>query len=561
MSKTKFLLLTLFVLIFVGACGANKQEKELSVFIDNYVQKFEPLEEQFNQAYWDAAQTGNKEKFAEQAATELKIRQLSSNPQEFAFLKRYFLTMKNQIHDPKLSRQLTKLYYTYLPNQIDPKLLERTVQLNNKIQETFNSYRGTIDGNAVTMSDIYTIMTTEKNTPKREFAWKASKQVGNVIVADLKNLVKLRNEAARNAGFDNFHTMSIVTGEQNIDELNSMFAELDKLTAEPFAKMKAEMDQILAKSYGIEVSQLRPWHYHDPFFQRVPLVYEVDLDRFYAKTDVKEITQRYYDGVGLTVDDILAASDLYDRPGKYPHAFGMGMDRKGHARVLANIQNTERWMETLLHEVGHALYSKYHDTNEPYLLREPAHSFTTEAVAMFFGRLSQNAYFIKDMTGISSDEAAKLDTVTRKYQRFQQVLFVRWVLVMFNFEKQLYANPDQDLDNLWWDLVEKYQLVKRPPGPVDAGWASKLHFVSAPCYYHNYMMGELLASQWHHNFVYNIFGLKTDKGVSYVGDKRIGQFFRREVFGPGAVYTWNDMIKRCTGENLNSKYFVEQFVK
>ena len=154
-----------------------------------------------------------------------------------------------------------------------------------------------------------------------------------------------------------------------------------------------------------------------------------------------------------------------------------------------------------------------------------------------------------------------MDIVTRKYQRFQQLLFARWVLVMYNFEKQLYANPDQDLNNLWWDLVEKYQLVKRPPGPVDAGWASKLHFVVAPCYYHNYMLGEFLASQWHHYFVYKIFGLKTDKGVSYVGDKRIGQFFREKVFGPGAVYNWNEMIKRSTGEILTPKYFVEQFVR
>jgi peptidyl-dipeptidase A len=87
--------------------------------------------------------------------------------------------------------------------------------------------------------------------------------------------------------------------------------------------------------------------------------------------------------------------------------------------------------------------------------------------------------------------------------RFQQLLFSRWAMVTYSFEKQLYANPDQDLNNLWWELVEKYELIKRPPGPVDAGWASKLHFTTAPCYYHNYMLGELLASQLHHHIVYS----------------------------------------------------------
>ncbi len=551
--------MVLSILIFLAGCAQNQQEKKLAGFIKDYADKFQPLEEQYNQVYWDAAATGKKEKFEEQANLELKMRQLASDPNGFAFLKK--MKESGQIKDARLVRQLDKLYYAYLPNQIDPKLLAQTVELNNKIQETYNSYRGTIDGNAVTMSDIYTILTTEGNTSKRELAWKASKQVGNVIVGDLIKLVKLRNEAAKKLGFDNYHTMMIVTGEQDTAELDKIFNELDELSKEPFAKMKAEIDELLAKSYGIGVSELQPWHYHDPFFQRVPLLYDIDLDKYYAKADVKEIVRKYYDGIGLPVDDILAASDLYDRPGKYPHAFGGAIDRKGHARVLANLQNTDRWMETMLHETGHALYSKYHDTNEPYLLREPAHNFTTEAAAMFFDRLSENAYFMKEMLSLPDSQMEKMDTSCRKYQQFGKLLLARWVLVMYNFEKQLYANPDQDLNNLWWDLVEKYQFVKRPPGPADAGWASKLHFVIAPCYYHNYMLGELLASQWHHYLVYKVFGLKSDKGVSFVGDKRIGRFFRKQVFAPGAVYSWNEMIKRSTGEYLTPEYFVEQYVK
>jgi peptidyl-dipeptidase A len=130
---------------------------------------------------------------------------------------------------------------------------------------------------------------------------------------------------------------------------------------------------------------------------------------------------------------------------------------------------------------------------------------------------------------------------------------------MYHFEKALYANPDQDLNNLWWGLVEKYQFVKRPPGPADAGWASKLHFTTAPCYYHNYMLGELLASQLHHYIVYNVFKLDCDKDVSYVGDKRLGRYLRKNIFAPGARYPWNEMITRATGKPLNPSYFVEQF--
>jgi peptidyl-dipeptidase A len=553
-------MVTLFVLaLFLCGCGNNATEKQLEQFIDIHVAKVEPLSTQANLAYWDASTTGKPEDYERVNKLQLEKRQIYNNPQEFAFLKE--TKESGQVANIRLARQLDKLYYAYLRNQIEPELLEKLVDADNNIQEKYNIFRGTIDGKKVTMSDIYTILTTEMDSHKRELAWRASKQVGDVISNDLIELVKLRNTAARKVGFDNYHTLSIVTGEQSVEELDRIFDELSELTGEPFAQLKKELDRILADGYGIAPEDLMPWHYHDPFFQRTPLVYDLDLDIYYKDRDVKDLAQRYYAGIDLPVDDILTRSDLYDREGKYPHAFSFEADRDGDVRILCNLQNTERWMETILHELGHAVYSKYHDRKEPWLLREPAHSFTTEAIAMFFGRLSRNAAWMQQMLGLSEPQRAKIERVSEKYLRFQQVLFARWAMVMYNFEKQLYADPDQDLNTLWWDLVEKYQFIKRPGGPVDAGWASKLHFTTAPCYYHNYMMGELLASQLHNHIVQKVLMLKSDENVSYVGHREVGNFIREKVLRPGAVYHWNEMIRRATGEPLTPKYFVEQFVR
>ena len=546
------------VIIIVSGCRVASEREQAKAFINKNVEKVEPLSTKVGLVYWDSATTGKPEKFEELEQYQLEIRKIYSDPNDFATVKS--LRESGNIKDRRLERQLDKLYLAYLQNQIDPELMKRLVELDTQVQQTYNNYRGTIDGNEVTMSDIYTIMTTEKDCEKREAAWRASKQVGNIIIDDFLKLVRLRNEAAKSLGFDNYHTMMMYTNEQSTEEIDEIFDKLEVLTREPFRKLKPEFDRVLAESYGISPDELMPWHYHDPFFQRTPLVYELDLDSYYKGRDIEELTRKYYASVDLPVDDILARSDLYDREGKYPHAFGHDVDRNGDVRVLANLQDTERWMETLLHEVGHAIYSKYHDRSEPWLLREPAHSFTTEAIAMFFGRLSRNPAWMQEMLGLSDEERAKIEKVSTKYLQFQQILVARWVMVMYSFEKQLYADPDQDLDNLWWDLVEKYQFVKRPPGPADAGWASKLHFTTAPCYYHNYLLGELLASQLHHYIVHNIFGLDSDKGLSYVGDKRLGRYLKENIFAPGALYQWNEMITRATGEPLNPNYFVEQFV-
>ena len=539
--------------------AATAKENELKKFIDEHVEKIKPLEKQANLAWWDAAVTGDPKAYDRSSEMQLQIRRVYSDPKDFAFLKE--VRQSKQVKDPLLARQLTVLYNAYLANQIEPELLKQIVELGTQIEKNFSTFRGTIDGKKVTDNEIKDILKDETDSAQREKTWLASKQVGAAVAADLVRLVKLRNEAARKLGFDNYHTMALATGEQDVKELDKIFADLYQRTNKPYAKVKAELDQILAKKYGVAPAELMPWHYHDPFFQETPMVYDLDLDVYYEDKDVKKLAEQFYAGLGLPVDAILAHSDLYEKEGKNPHAFCTHIDREGDVRILCNLKNNENWMETILHELGHGVYDKYLDYSTPYLLRSPAHSFTTEAMAMFFGRLSRNPAWMQQMLDLSDAQRAEIEKVGGKYAQLKQLIFARWDMVMYYFEKALYANPDQDLTKLWWDLVEKYQLVKRPPHRTNPDWAAKIHFAVAACYYHNYMLGELLASQWHHTLVTKVLALKSDQGVSYVGQKEAGQYLREKVFQAGDLYPWNEMIQRSTGEPLTAKYFVDQFVK
>ncbi len=537
----------------------NPTEIQLQQFIDQHVAQLEPLTTKANQAYWDASVSGREEDYDRYNQYVLQIRQLHQDPKTFALLKEW--RASNAIRDELLRRQLELLYLAYLRDRIEPELLKKMVELDTRIQKNYNTFRGEIEGKKVTNSEIYKILTTEKNSSVREKAWLASKQVGERIASDLIQLVHLRNQAARNLGFENYHTFFIEAGEQHVEDLDRLFQTLDELTQKPFAEMKNELDSILASQYGIETSALMPWHYHDPFFQRTPLVYELNLDQYYQKANVEQLAKQFYAGIGLPVDEILSHSDLYDREGKYPHAFSTDIDRRGDVRILCNLNNDERWMETILHELGHAIYDKNHNATLPYVLREPAHSFTTEAIAMLFGRLSRNAAWMKEMLHLSEDQYREIAQVASKYLRFQQVLFIRWALVMYQFEKQLYADPDQNLNEVWWDLVKRYQYLNPPPPPHRADWAAKFHFTIAPCYYHNYVLGELLASQIHATLTKKFYESGANQDISYIGNPAIGQFLREMIFAPCSCYSWNAMIERATGEPLNPNYFIEQFIQ
>ena len=213
----------------------------------------------------------------------------------------------------------------------------------------------------------------------------------------------------------------------------------------------------------------------------------------------------------------------------------------------------------MLHEFGHAVYFKYHSPDLPWFLKTPAHTFTTEAIAMLFGRMTLNANWLYEMGLIDESKIAELRAPLEKSLQTEQLVFSRWVQTVYRFEREMYRNPDQDLNSLWWNLVEKYQGLKKPEGRNKPDWAAKIHIALYPAYYHNYILGELLASQLY--FYIKDKVLKTEKdSPGFVGEKNAGKYLKNLFLSYGAVFKWDKLIKSATGEELTPVYYAKQFV-
>jgi peptidyl-dipeptidase A len=217
-------------------------------------------------------------------------------------------------------------------------------------------------------------------------------------------------------------------------------------------------------------------------------------------------------------------------------------------------------MNTMLHELGHATYDKYIDQTLPFLLREPANQFTTEGIAMLFGGFASNANWMKKSLKLSNSEVNKIRETVEQNARLSKLIFARWSMVVFNFEKNLYDNPEQNLNKLWWDLIEKYQLIKQPDNPLGAEWATKIHIATYPVYYQNYQLGEILASQILNYVAKNFYNNANLDEVTFWDKKEAGNYLKDKVYNPGKKLEWNEMIKAATGEYLTAKYFIKQYV-
>lgn len=560
----KRLLLTaaLVAALFSVAGCKNAREVELEKIIREVQAKVEPLKVEAALASWNGDLSGKPEDFAKSTEAQMALRTVFSDKVTFAEIKA--IRESGMIHNKSLARQCEVLYENFLQNQADTSLLRQIADRETALAQKYASFRAEYKGQKINDNQVEEILHSSTDNAELEAVWKSHKAIGTLVAPDIIEVVKLRNKLAKSLGFDNYHAMSLELSEEDPKEIDKLLDQMDSISRDAFAEVKKEMDDSFAVRYGVPAEKLMPWNYQGRFFQEAPNFYPVDLDKYYAGKDLGKLMLTFYHGIGIDLDSILAHSDVFPREGKNQHAYCTDIDSKGDIRVLANCVSDAYWMDTMLHEFGHASYSQGNDLPEnPYFLRDAAGIFTTEGIAMMFGRLSRNPYWMQGMLGIPDGERDAIASNCYLSSRLQQLVFSRWVQVVYRFEESMYADPDQDLNALWWQLVEKYQLLKTPEGRASQpDWASKIHIALYPCYYHNYLMGEMFASQVHHYIVTELLKESEDAIPTecYINNPKVGAWLKEEIFKPGRLYSWDELMMRATGENLTPKYWKEQFI-
>lgn len=523
----------------------NGEHMELTDFIKSREELIQKIELRIRKAWWDLAISGEEKHAKEWEQANNELRELFSSNEDFQALSNLSSS------DSKLNRQKSVLLNEYRENQIPKENIRKSLALEAEIEEIYTTFRPQLNGKQLSNNDLKQVLVESNDKALRQAAWENSKLIGEQVEEKILQLISLRNENARLAGFEDFYSMRLELQELDQTRLFNILDEVENKTTPYWTHYKDQLDRTLADSYGIQVKDLMPWHYHDPFFQEAPMT-ELDLSAFYKEKNLQPMSAAFFKAIGLPVEKVLEKSDLYEREKKNQHAFCVCIDKKQDIRILCNLKDNEYWMGTLLHELGHAVYDQHIDQGLPYLLRTPSHICTTEASAMLFGRLSKNGEFLHRYSGVEGEVVEQLIPLAQKQLAANLLVFVRWALVMIHFERAMYRQPGIDLNSYWWDCVERFQKVKRPPGRNKPDWASKLHLACAPVYYQNYVLGEMMASQLYHH----ILGILTPKNETFCSSNSVGEFLSKKLYALGNLKPWEETLKASTEECLNPEYFI-----
>jgi len=188
---------------------------------------------------------------------------------------------------------------------------------------------------------------------------------------------------------------------------------------------------------------------------------------------------------------------------------------------------------SLIHEFGHALHYKFIDPKLPYLLKEP-HTILAEAVAIYFDSKIYNSRAVQEKMGLASLEQ---NPYFKDFKNPSELFVLRKLLRNIMFEKSIFENPDQDFNELWWNLNKKYLLYDASITDRLPEWMTNQQIVDFNGVQVFYLHAIALAAQMD----------------EYYPDQQIGPI-KDKIMKYGDSKSWKDLIKMATGEELNLNY-------
>ena len=509
--------------------------------VDDFEHELEPLVQAQMLADWDAAIDASDANEQQLVDASKRVDAVLAERERY---ERLVAADGGGGAEGELARRVRLARLASEAGQRDRPLANRIIESEARLGSLFSRHRGELRGREVNDNEIAKVLRESTDRAERREAWEASKSIGSSAAPLVRELAHLRNEAARALGYRDHFEFSLTLDELDESWLLSLLDDLEGRLSSTWERTKASIDADQRERLGLAAGEaLQAWDYADAFFQDAPTASDDPLEAVLEHLDPVEVARAYFVALGDDVDAVIQRSDLYPRDGKNQHAFCADIDRRHDVRVLANCEPGARWLGTMVHELGHAVYDLAIRPELPWLLRQPAHTFTTEAIAMLHGRLVRDETFLERFARV--DPAIARDPRNVEMQRRELLVFAPWVQVMTRFERELYRDPDQDLGAVWWRLVERYQRVTPPAGPRPDDWACKIHIALAPVYYHNYLLGEVTASQ-----LSAALARETGASSPAVEPAAAGEFLRERFMRPGSSMRWDALIVHATGAPL-----------
>jgi oligoendopeptidase F len=333
----------------------------------------------------------------------------------------------------------------------------------------------------------------ETERPLRQEAWElvARRRLQEAARFEdtFDELVRLRTQMAKNAGFDNYRDYAfrkLGRFDYTPEDCHN-FHEAVELEVVPLMRqLHAERKQQLG------LDDLRPWDLSVDVLSRPPLRPFDRVDEMVTRS--REIFEELDPelGAGFGRMQELRLLDLANRKGKAPGGYQSTLAESRLPFIFMNAVGIQRDVETILHEAGHAFHALATREEDLFLYRNPPIEICE--VASMSMELLGNQYIEKFYAAPEAKRARRthLETI---------VTIFPWIATVDAFQHWIYTHPNHtrgERTAAWIELMDRFG------GDVDWSgyeaerahlWHRQLHIFLNAFYYIEYGIAQLGALQ------------------------------------------------------------------
>ena len=327
----------------------------------------------------------------------------------------------------------------------------------------------------------------------RESAWKAVSErrfEDNERVSEIYDeLIQIRHKIATNAGFEGFQQYmfaSMHRFDYTIDDCLEFHDSIESV-CQP---LRHRADKQRMEDLGL--NSLKPWDMGVDVKGRPPLQPFDDVQEMVDGCsrifhNMSTELGNYFDQ--LDANDCL---DLDSRKGKAPGGYQYYLQKSRLPFIFMNAAGTQRNIETMIHEAGHAFHSFY--SGHLDLIHERDSPIEFAEVASMAMELLTHPHWEEFYDGKDADRA-------RRKHLEDIISFMPWMATIDAFQHWVYANPNHSREERaekWLELGERFGPKVDMAGFEDiqkVSWQRQGHLFGVPFYYVEYGIAQLGALQ------------------------------------------------------------------
>jgi oligoendopeptidase F len=308
-------------------------------------------------------------------------------------------------------------------------------------------------------------------------------------------LLQLRHKIALNAGFENFRDYMFAELGRFDYDVNAceQFHEAIKTEVIPLVKQlhrkrREQLNTAQLFPYDLEVDpknqpSLKPFSGQEELVSKSVSCLNT-ADAFFAEC--------------IAVMNNMGYLDLNSRKGKAPGGYNMTMPEIGVPFIFMNAAGTQRDVETMVHEAGHAVHS--------FLMRELPYNFDQE-IPSECAELASMSMELMTFEGLDAfynkeDKARAIQTHLEGI-----ITMLPWIALIDKFQHWIYTHPQhtiEERENKWLEFH-----IELTSGEIDwegyedfrkTMWHKQLHIFEVPFYYIEYGIAQLGAIAVWRNF-------------------------------------------------------------